>query len=653
MHPLLALLAVAALPLAIGALARLERRRRAALAQFASDRLLVRLAASVSPKRRRVKRTLLAAGIAALLLAAARPQWGWREEEVRRRGMDLIFAVDTSKSMLAQDVRPNRLARAKLAVLDLADRLEGDRVGLIAFAGTAFLQCPLTLDHDAFRVSLDALDANVIPKGGTNLGAAIREARAALEAGGTGQKALLLLTDGEDLERDALSAARDAAKAGLRVFTVGVGTAAGEIIPVPADAAGATAGEYVKDPEGRVVKSRLDAKTLGEIAAITGGLYQPLGLQGEGLRAIYEEGLASFSRTQLLSRLNRFPIERFPWFLGFGLLLFAAEWLIGDRRRPCGSPTPAPNARALGAALLAAAAFVAPRAQAALWSAENAWREGRFQDALAEYQKAAKRDPQTPEVQFNLGAASYRTGNFSEAAGAFFRAAKHAKNPDLPPKAFYNLGNALYRTGQGVEKTKPEDALKAWEKAVESYDQSLKLKADDADAKFNRDFVRRKIEELKKKQLQPPPPSQQKKDPSKNDQKNQQQPPASLQQDKGAPQENQQPPESPGPEKESSSPDSPQRKAPPPELKPQGESPSSNAGAKPPPPPSSGKASGKEKGRDEHNQGEPAAAPPGQMSPEEAKALLDALKGDERKMPLTVDRMGRGPVQDEPPKRDW
>ena len=633
-HPVFLLLALAALPLVGWILARFERARRAALASFASDRLLGRLAASVSQGRRTVKRTLLVAGIATLLLAFARPQWGWHEEEVKRRGVDLLFAVDTSKSMLAQDVRPNRLDRAKLAVLDLLDRLEGDRVGLIAFAGTAFLQCPLTLDHDAFRLSLDTLDTNVIPKGGTDLASAIREAMEALKAGATGQKILVLLTDGEDLEPGALAAARDAAKEGLRIFTVGVGTTSGEIIPSPTDPAA-----FVKDPEGRVVKSRLDEKILTEIASITGGIYQPLGPQGAGLLTVYQRGLASLPRAELLSRTSRIPIERFPWVLGLGLLLLATEWLLGDRRRAPGHPKG--TARALTAATLAIAGFAASSAHAALWSAENAYKEGRFQDALAEYQKAVKSEPKSPEVQFNLGAASYRSGEFAPAAEAFLKSATTAKTPELAPKALYNLGNSLYRAGQATEKTNPDQTIQAWENALKAWEQSLKMKRDDADAKFNCEYVKKKLEELKKQQ--------EKKDPSKDQQKDQQKDPQQKQDPSSSGQDSASSPQKPQPSSQDQSKEGKDRedanrnKDGAPKPQPQ------NDGKEPKPQPSSPKKPEKGDGREPQT----GATQPGQMTPEEAKALLDALRGDERKMPLSVDRMGRGPSKDEPTKRDW
>jgi len=197
---------------------RFDDRQRHELARFASASLLAQLTASVSVKRRRFKRALVILGVACLSVALARPLAGFRWQEANRKGLDLLFAVDTSKSMLAQDVKPDRLRRAKMAVEDLLEKLDGDRAGLIAFAGNAFLQCPLTLDYDAFRQSLEALDTTIIPRGGTDIGAAIHEAEAAFEGKGNNEHIVVLLTDGEDLEGSALQAARAAAKK-LKIHT--------------------------------------------------------------------------------------------------------------------------------------------------------------------------------------------------------------------------------------------------------------------------------------------------------------------------------------------------------------------------------------------------------------------------------------------------
>jgi Ca-activated chloride channel family protein len=227
---------------------RYDMRQQASLAQFVSAHLRAQLTRSVSPARRRIKRGLLLGALALVFVALAGPQAGYRWEQVTRRGNDIIFAIDTSRSMLTPDVKPNRLTRAKLAISDFVTRLDGDAVGLIAFAGNAFLQTPLTLDYGAFRESLDAVDTNIIPRGGTNIASAIREAQSALRNRPGSDRILVLVTDGEDLDGNALTAAKAAAQQdGLKIYTVGVGSANGDLIPLPPDQGGG----FVKDAARR------------------------------------------------------------------------------------------------------------------------------------------------------------------------------------------------------------------------------------------------------------------------------------------------------------------------------------------------------------------------------------------------------------------
>src|SRR3989475_476130 len=196
------------------------RKRQQLVTQFIQARLLAALTVGISPVRLKLRLALLVLAVIGLILALARPQWGFDWEPTKQRGLDIVVAIDTSKSMLAEDIAPNRLTRAKLAALDLMQQAKSDRLGLVAFAGTAFLQCPLTVDDTAFRQSVEALDVTVIPQGGTALAGAIETALNAFKEG-ENHKALVLLTDGEDHDSGALEAAKKAAEGGLRIFTIG------------------------------------------------------------------------------------------------------------------------------------------------------------------------------------------------------------------------------------------------------------------------------------------------------------------------------------------------------------------------------------------------------------------------------------------------
>jgi Ca-activated chloride channel family protein len=243
-------------------------------------------------------------------------------------GEDTIFALDTSKSMLAADVRPNRLERAKIAIEDYLRRHARGRVGLVVFAGQAFLQCPLTLDYDAFVETLRSVDVNAVPVPGSDVGRAIDEASRAL-AKNEGRKIVVLITDGEDLEARGIRQAEESAKQGVSVFTVGVGTAAGSVIQVPAEPSGL---QPLRDKEGRPVVSRLDENTLRQISEKTGGSYQPLGVIGDGMDKV-RVAISTDGKNKRDQLVRTRGIDRFHWPLGIALLVLLVEPLLRTRVR--------------------------------------------------------------------------------------------------------------------------------------------------------------------------------------------------------------------------------------------------------------------------------------------------------------------------------
>ena len=700
---------------------RFDARQRVELAKFASSSLIAQLTASVSPARRQFKRVLVIAGVACVAIALARPLLGFRWVEAKRKGLDVMFAVDTSKSMLAQDVKPDRLTRAKMAVEDLLAKMDGDRVGLVAFAGNSFLQCPLTLDYDAFRQSLDALDVNIIPRGGTDIASAIHETEAALEGNGNNERILVLLTDGEDLEGNALDAARAAAKNGLKIFTVGVGSANGELIPVT-DENGAT--QFEKDASGQFVKSRLDESMLKQIAEATGAMYQPLGQQAQGLETIYSQGLAKFTRRELASRMQKVYLERFQWPLALGLLCLVLEPLMGIRRNkrvikpaPAARPALAASwnrmARPATAATVLMLLAVAGSAQASVRSAEKAFLKGDYSKAEQEYQQAAARNPNQPELQYNLGSAAYKAGGFAKAAESFAKAMK-TDDLTLQQDNYYNLGNTQYRLGQKTEKANAQETIKTWEQSVQSYEAALQLKPDDADAKYNQDLVKRKLEELKKQEQQ----KQEKQKPDQKDQDQKNQDPKSDQQnqqekqdqgkqddqqnqadkqhgnsgqqdkqddkkDKNQDKQKDQQAKSDAnnhqnqPEEKKDSPDkdkSPgqqakqdqkqqdkpdkgagqQEKQDQANQKPESKNQNAQAGQKPEDKKKDGQPQPRNPQPQDQGQEMADARPePGKMSREEAKQLLDSLKSGDRKMPLVPAPRGSESAKNDQPLKDW
>jgi len=314
-----------------GALYALAFRTRArALAAFGDGDLVAKLTASVDPRRRRAKAALLLTALSLLVVALARPQFGTRLEVAKRRGLDLFVALDCSASMLAEDVKPSRLERAKLEVGSLLQKLAGDRVGLVAFAGDAFVQCPLTLDYGAARTLLDALSPDMLPVPGTALGRALQVATRGFVGQERKYKVLLLITDGEDHAGNPLAAAQEAARQGVIIYTIGLGSTDGAPIPIY-DAQGRRIA-YKRDQEGRVVMSRLNDAQLRPIAAAGNGRY----FQATAGQLELERILAEVNRMEkkeLTSRRFAHYEERFQWPLALAILLLCLEAGMSERRR--------------------------------------------------------------------------------------------------------------------------------------------------------------------------------------------------------------------------------------------------------------------------------------------------------------------------------
>jgi len=674
-HPiwLLGGLLLATVILVLGA--RLDRKRKLALAAFSSRRKGP--ISTLSRMRRAFKRALLVTGALLGCVTLARPQWGVRWEEAHRRGLDLLFALDTSKSMLAPDLKPDRLSRAKLAIRDLVSKFEGDRVGLVAFAGDAFLQCPLTLDRGVFEQTLDAIDTSTIPRGGTDVGRAIEVARSALHNQPANHKLLVFLTDGEDLESHAVDAARTASSDGIHIYTVGVGTQSGELIPL------GEPGQFVRDEKGAFVRSELDENTLQAVARVTGGDYRRLGADGRGLEALYQDVLAKLPREDLKSRMHQIPIERFQWPLGFAIFCLALEPLLGERRRRRRIeaepekrwPKFASLRRRLVVTLVVGLAMTAANAaKASTRDAERAYHEGKFKQSADEYGRALARSPEDVKLQYNLGVAAYKSGDFSKAGDALDRSL-HSDHLDLQENAYYDLGNVLYRVGQESAAKKPEVATDKWKKSIASYESALKLNPKDQDAVFNRDLVKRRLAALEEQQKQEDDKKKEddKKDDKKmddksgksgkqdkqdksgkqgqqgqKDQKGQQN--QQNQQDKQAQngqqgkdqkdqkdqkgQQDQQNPQNPGQPQQGTT-------QPKPEATPPGQPPAGTANA------------GDEANQDWKDQKEPKEPEvPGKLSKNDAKELLDALRGDEKLMPMAP--AGQNvPTAEDTVRKDW
>ena len=465
-----------------------EQRRRALISRIVAPKLRSLLAGNTSPFRRWLRAACVLGALGLLAVTLAGPQLGYDTLEVPHRGRDVIIAMDVSRSMLATDVAPTRLQRAKLLAEDLVGELGSDRLGLVAFAGSAFLQAPLTLDHGAVLAAVDELDTDLIPKGGTNIAAAIRACEEAFGKAEGFSRAIVIISDGEELDADGLEAARQAGAAGIRIFTVGVGSEEGSEIPLGP-------GEFVRDQSGKVVQSRLDAARMREIAEVTGGFYVPL--DEDAARLLSTDGIGRMQEVEMSASASRRPIERYQWPLGAAVALLCLQALIGERRRR-------------------------PFAAAALWllSASSGWSSGldeynagNYEQARQEFEQRLRMEPEAPGLQLNAGTAAYRLQDYGKAS-EFFSRAMLADEPLLRSSAEFNLGNTLFRQGEG-QKDK-EKKVTDWKDAIAKYEAALKTRPDYTEAKENKERVEELLKQLEQEQ---PEKDEQKKDQKQDQQK--------------------------------------------------------------------------------------------------------------------------------------
>ncbi|MBT3878956.1 MAG: VWA domain-containing protein [Candidatus Scalindua sp.] len=304
------------------------KNRQNAIKKFVQAELMDSIVASVSKRKQKIKAVFVIAALLFIIFSLVQPKWGYHWEDVERRGIDLVVAVDTSRSMLADDIKPNRLQAAKREISDLINVIDGDRVGLVAFAGTAFLQCPLTLDYGAFNLFLDDINTNLIPVGGTSFGEAIKKSMSAFSSKLKKHKAIVLITDGEDHQGNAMEMAKAAKEQGIVVYTVGVGKKEGAYIRLKDGKGNET---LLKDREGQVVKTRLDEVLLNKIALETGGAYTPAYGTQWGLANIYTNIIGNMEEKQLGGRKIKLYENRFQIPLFIALILIMLESLIGER----------------------------------------------------------------------------------------------------------------------------------------------------------------------------------------------------------------------------------------------------------------------------------------------------------------------------------
>jgi len=471
-----------------------------------------------NPRLRAWQRFFTLLGLFWLLLALARPQWGASEVTVTQQGSDIVVALDISNSMLAEDVLPNRMERAKTELGSFLDRLENSRVGLVFFAGAAFVQCPLTLDYGTADIFLKMAGPDMMSEQGTAIGAALKSSRELLARGNEGMldgsfQAILLVTDGEDLEGEWESEARACQDKGIRVIPVGVGEEGGGLIPVQ-DERGRPAG-FLKDDEGNVVMTRMDLAKLEELAGIGGGSTFRLGVDGLAGDRLFAE-LERLGRRDLEDRRISAFQERFLWPLLLALVSFALRLLLRSRRR---SPTRTTGAGLGRAAVLSAVlgwgvVSLAGAAQAGLAPPELGdmrkgvarYEAGEFEEALVSFESALVQAPDNPNIGLAVGETLFQLKRYDEAANEFQRVVELSDDPDLRAEALYNKGTAQLAAGDPAQ-------------AVNDLRESLRWDPDQEDALFNLEVALRRLQQQQQQEQE----DQEQQDQEKQDQDQQDQ----------------------------------------------------------------------------------------------------------------------------------
>lgn len=612
--------ALAIVPVLVIAYAFDGQRRRRALERIGHLPMIRRMTASISPARRRWKAVLTVAAVALLVTTLARPQMQGKGRLTENRGLDLVVALDFSKSMLARDVYPSRLERAKAELGRLIDSLKGDRVGLIAFAGET-LPYPLTVDYEAAKLFWRDLQPDDMPVGGTDLGRAIAAAGELLKQSREGElkrrpnakrhpaQVILLLTDGEDTEGRGLDAARAAAKDGVKIFTLGIGSNERPFVQTYDD--DGKPNGMLSDSDGRPVRVGLDEQALRQIAQLTGGEYLTVDPQRFGVERV-QNAIAGLERTEEEARFEREPDDIGRYLLVPAFLLLVLGAIVRERRSSAAMKAvhenananandrtkdrPASGARAVAAMILFLIfPFVTGfdlfmRRDPNVEEGNKLLNAGKAEEALKAYDRAVTAMPEDPIAHFDRGAALYQLGKFPEAQKEFLHAAE-GRDQQVKADAYYNMGNAWFQQQKFKE-------------ALEAYKHTLGLRPDDRRAKWNLELALKRLQEQKQQQQQ-----QQQQDKQKQDQQQQQQQQQQQAQDDKQKQDQQQ-------QQQQTQNDSPER----------------------------------EKEKQQQRMAQAKKEPPREIDKQDAEAVLDAL---ERVEPTVQKEQARMRAGSRRPSKDW
>lgn len=482
------------------------RARKRRVAKFGDPELVDRLAPHRSSKKGWVKLVLYSIAFFFFAVGLARPQIGATLKKQEVNGAEIMIALDVSNSMLAEDYYPNRLERAKLAISKLVDRLQDDRIGLVVFAGQSFVQLPITTDYVSAKIFLNTISTESIPVQGTALGDAVLTCVKSFSPDSENSRAIILITDGENHEDDPVQAAKDATTVGARVFCVGVGSAEGK--PIPKD------GELMKDKDGNIVVTRLDEKTLRDVAMAGNGLYVRAGTSEFGLNPIIDE-IRDMEAKRYENVVFEAYDEQYMYFFGIALFFLLLEFLVNNRR----------NRRKLFmenkvvviiVAMLLSAPVFGQVDKREVRAGNRAYNDGDFQQAEIDFKRGVLKDSTSIASQYNLGNTLYKLENYEEAAKHYGALKDTLQNKGVENGSdyYHNVGNLALKG-------------KKYQEAVDAFKESLRRNPSDMETKSNLAYAQKKLEDQQNQQQQ----QQQNQDQNQDQNQNQDQQPQEQPQD--------------------------------------------------------------------------------------------------------------------------
>jgi Ca-activated chloride channel family protein len=460
------LFGLAALPLLLLLLWLLLRWKRNTVSRIGDPSLVNQLIGSFSSSRFLIKAGLALVGLVLIVLAAANLQKPGSMENVQRKGVDVMLVLDVSKSMLARDIKPSRLERAKQFLLRLVDQLPNDRIGVVLFAGRAYMQMPLTTDHGAAHMYIQEASPDVVPTQGTVIADALRMANSAFNSKERKYKSIVLVSDGEDHDPDAAAVAKQLAEDGVLINTVGIGSPEGSAIEDP------VTGELKKDQEGHTVMSKLNEAELQQLATATNGSYLRLDNVEDALITMTQQLDVAEKKAMNDAEFIDY-ISYFQWFAGAAMLLLLVELLLAERRRGRLAASAPRIGTILAAGLLMTGSASAQTTNTLIRSGNRAYKKKQIDQSIKQYQAAVNKAPDNPTANYNLGNAQFRKNEYDAAVKSYDASAGHsATDKPMEEQSLYNKGVAQ------AKQKKLQESIDSWKAA-------LKLDAADSAAREN------------------------------------------------------------------------------------------------------------------------------------------------------------------------